>query len=87
MSRSEAVHWDAFQREALAEMELRTFRLAKAEPALPRDFPPALYQALQRAAGAGQDAVAGLPGLDALPANPSAKRALWPTLRRLRAPG
>lgn len=78
------VQWDAWQREALAEMGFTAFRLSRAEPALPRDFPPALYAALQRAAGAGHARVAGLPGLVDLPADPAAKRALWPRVRRLR---
>ncbi len=79
--------WDAFQQEALVELGLPPYRLAVVAPPPPEGLPPALFAALQHAAGAGHAAVAGLPGLEAMQGNPAAKRALWPSLRRLRATG
>jgi len=81
--------WDAFQREAMTELGLRPYRLAADEAevraASSGGLPPALYEALLRAAGAGHARVAELGGLDAVHGDPAAKRALWPRLRRLRA--
>lgn len=81
--------WDAFQREAMTELGLRPYRLAADEAevraASSGGLPPALYEALLRAAGPGQARVAELAGLDAVHGDPAAKRALWPRLRRLRA--
>ena len=78
--------WDAFQREALAELGLRVYQLAPVEIVLPRGLSPALFAALQRAAGPGHAEVAALPGLATLQ-DATSKRALWPSLRRLRAAG
>jgi hypothetical protein len=81
--------WDAFQREAMTELGLRPYRLAAGEAELRATscagLPPALYEALLRAAGPGHAQVAELAGLDAVHGDPVAKRALWPRLRRLRA--
>ena len=73
---------DDFQREVMAELGLRSYVLAPA-PGSTASVSPALLEALARAAGCTVDAVAALPGLDALPAS-AAKRALWPRLRRMR---
>lgn len=78
--------WSVFQREVLAEMGFRPYRL-DAQVAAPRGVSPMLFEALQRAAGSGLAGVADLQGLDALHGDPAAKRALWPLLRRLRAGG
>ena len=80
------VHWDAFQAEALVEMGLRPYRLAPVQVAVPKGVPPALFEALQRAAG-GRAEVATLPGLADLHGDATAKRRLWPLLRRMRASG
>ena len=79
------MNWDAFQREALDELGLRPYQLAVVQPKPPSDVPAAMFEALLRAAGTGQAGVVKLPGLASLHANPAAKRALWPLLRRLRA--
>lgn len=82
---------DAFQREVLAELGLRPYVLVTSpdrsgeEPAA-SDLSPALLAALARAGDCAADAIAGLPGLAALP-GVAGKRALWPQLRRLRAAG
>ncbi len=78
-----APRWDAFQREALAELGLRPQCLAA--PATTGACPDALLDALARAAGCPRDAIAELEGLDLLHGDARAKRALWPRLRRLRA--
>ena len=76
--------WDPFQREVLAELGLVPHVLA-----LPED---PLVDALLRAAGRDRqapDAAALLrdcPPPATLRADPAAKRALWPRLRRLRGP-
>lgn len=81
--------WDAFQHEAMAELGLRPYRLSAHEPptapASSAGLPPALFEALLRAAGPGHARVVELAGLAAVPGDPAAKRALWPRLRRLRA--
>lgn len=78
--------WDAFQREALAELGLRPLRMAPAMPApAAGQAPDALLDALARAAGCPRELLAGWDGLAALRGDARAKRALWPRLRRLRA--
>ena len=86
------MNWDPFQREALAELGHRLYRLhageapsvalpvASATPASASVDP--LWRALVRAAGS--DALPQVE-LDALRRDPGAKRALWPRLRALRA--
>jgi hypothetical protein len=86
---------DDFQREVLAELGLQPYRLAgaavAAPPALARvagptgPIPPALLEALARAAGCDLTTIAALPGVEAACAGAAGKRALWPRLRRLRA--
>lgn len=92
--------WDGFQREVLAELGLRAYALAGAEPrqalpssagqgapsAPPGGLSPALLAALARAAGCAPDQVAGLAGIETAPDCVAARRALWPRLRRLRSP-
>jgi len=73
---------DEFRREVMAELGLHPYALAPARGSA-ASVSPALLEALARAAGCTVDAVAALPGLDALPAS-TAKRALWPRLRRMR---
>lgn len=84
------MNWDPFQREALAELGHRLYRVrgheARALPAMPE--PPAsaatldpLWRALVRAAGT--DALPQIE-LAALRRDPAVKRALWPRLRTLR---
>jgi hypothetical protein len=74
--------WDPVQRAVLAELGLPV--LAAALPEHP------MGDALLRAAGrdrSSADAAAllrGLPPASALRGDPAAKRALWPSLRRLR---
>ena len=87
------MNWDPFQREALAELGHRLYRVrgheTRALPAMPAmPEPPAsagaidpLWRALVRAAGT--DALPQLE-LAALRRDPAAKRALWPRLRTLR---
>lgn len=82
---------DAFQREALAELGLQPYvhvgspGASAATGAGAAAVPPALLQALARAAGCDPQTVAALPGLEAACAGAAGKRALWPQLRRLRA--
>lgn len=84
------MNWDPFQREALAELGHRLYRLrgdeARASLESPRSVASAatmdpLWRALVRAAGT--DALPRLE-LAALRTDPAAKRALWPRLRKLR---
>ena len=92
--------WDAFQREALAELGLQPWVPAATERAQPATraapahqessdmrsaVPPALMDALARAAGCDRARVAALPGVEGACAGAAGKRALWPRLRRLRA--
>ena len=85
------MNWDPFQREALAELGHRLYRVRGNETrALPESPEPVastatidpLWRALVRAAGT--DALPQLE-LPALRRDPAAKRALWPRLRSLRA--
>lgn len=88
------MNWDPFQREALAELGLRVYRMrgegasvravetSAPPPAVPGARPDPLLRALVRAAGT--DALPELE-MDALRRDPAAKRALWPRLRALRA--
>ena len=92
--------WDAFQREVLAELGLEPCVPAGREHAQPAVHaapsppephevrslvPPALLDALARAAGCDRTRVAALPGVEGACAGAAGKRALWPRLRRLRA--
>lgn len=83
--------WDRFQREALAELGHRLYRVRSDEPRSPAvpvvEYPSSstvdpLWRALVRAAGT--DALPQVE-LDGLRRDPGAKRALWPRLRALRA--
>ena len=85
---------DDFQREVLAELGLQPYRQAGAVPAAAATarlagqtgpIPPALLEALARAAGCDTETIAALPGVEAACAGAAGKRALWPRLRRLRA--
>ena len=82
--------WDAFQREALAELGHVLYAPLQAGPAGARavDVDPAMLARLARAAGVEADALlahADIAGLTAtLRGDPAAKRALWPRLRALR---
>jgi len=93
------VSWDGFQREALAELGLAAYVLAGAEAAPlptphapePSATEPTLLRALLRAAAADPtraDVLALCQQVLAANPHPSAqaRRALWPTLRRLRRP-
>ena len=84
------MNWDPFQREALAELGHRLYRVrGDGTRALPASVePPAsagtvdpLWRALVRAAGT--DALPQVE-LAILRRDPAAKRALWPRLRTLR---
>lgn len=90
--------WDGFQREALAELGFTVYVVADAraasaptaaagaEDATAARMPPsALIHALIRAAACTPAQLPPLPSLQQLAADPAAKRALWPQLRRLRA--
>ena len=83
--------WDAFQREALAELGLRPYALAPLRndaahaPGIGAALTPALLDALARAGACGHERIATLAGLEHVHGDPQAKRALWPQLRRLRA--
>ena len=73
--------WDAFQREALAELGIEVYAYAHAET------DDALRRHLLMAAGgdAREQAMRTLAEpLSGLRGNAAAKRALWPLLRRLR---
>lgn len=80
--------WDALQREILDALGHEVYRVAGAEaPPLPDD---ALLHALLRAAGRDAEAAdAAVLCREWMPTArlraPSAKRALWPRLRALRA--
>lgn len=86
------MNWDPFQREALAELGHRLYRMRADEPPVANatvvgdtHAPPSvdpLWRALVRAAGT--DALPQVE-LDGLRRDPAAKRALWPRLRALRA--
>jgi len=93
------VSWDGFQREALAELGLATYVLAGADAAPPpashapepSAAEPALLRTLLRAAAADPtraDVLVLCQQFLAVNPTPSAqaRRALWPTLRRLRRP-
>ena len=85
--------WDAFQREMLEAMGHavylpRTHDAVPTSPAataagLPQPVPRGLLQAIARAAGVAPEALPPLPPVAQL-RTPAGKRALWPTLRRLR---
>ena len=84
------MNWDPVQREALAELGHRLYRVrgdeARALPVMPEPVASTgtvdpLWRALVRAAGT--DALPQLE-LAALRRDPAAKRALWPRLRTLR---
>jgi hypothetical protein len=87
------VNWDAFQREALAEMGFVAYRGiapdgADADAGAPRD---PLSLAVLRAAARTPDAADAArlcrdAGVPARLRDPAAKRALWPRLRALRRP-
>lgn len=85
----DAVTWDAVQREVLDALGHTVYsRAAPERPRLPDD---PLLQALLRAAARGPDdedahalGRAWMP-VARLRGDPAAKRALWPTLRALRA--
>ena len=83
--------WDPFQREALAELGHRLYRMRGGESRAPHESPgpvasaatvDPLWRALVRAAGT--DALPQIE-LPALRRDPAAKRALWPRLRSMRA--
>jgi hypothetical protein len=82
--------WDAFQREALAELGHVLYAPLRAGPAGARaiEVDPAMLARLARAAGVEADALlahADIAGLTTtLRGDPAAKRALWPRLRALR---
>lgn len=81
--------WDRFQREAMAELGLVAFvpHMPGSEPPPPAD--PRVLAMLARALGVPpqtlEDAGIVLPGAERL-RDPAVKRALWPSLRRLRRP-
>ncbi|GAA4999529.1 hypothetical protein FNZ56_11440 [Pseudoluteimonas lycopersici] len=81
------MNWDPFQREALAELGHRLYRVRMDEARAPLEAPASsgtvdpLWRALVRAAGT--DALPQVE-LAALRRDPAAKRALWPRLRMLR---
>ncbi|HVI25765.1 MAG TPA: hypothetical protein VM576_06175 [Xanthomonadaceae bacterium] len=86
--------WDAFQQDVLAALGHTVYvPRTRPEAALPPhegpatgahgDLPPALLQALARAAGVPVDALPPLPPPAQL-RTPAGKRALWPRLRALR---
>lgn len=93
--------WDALQRELLAALGHTVYVMADAPATQrhERDVGPRaadrlgasnpLLRALLHAANLGEDGSASLqphlPSLQTLTGNPAAKRALWPTLRALRA--
>jgi len=92
---SAAPQWDPVQREVLAALGHSLDRLAIALPgsahAVPFEWPDdPLVDALLRAAARDRDDPDALrdgpawPSPQALRADPRAKRALWPRLRRLR---
>lgn len=85
--------WDAFQRDVLAALG-HTVYVPRARPGAASasddvragghgDLPPALLQALARAAGVPVDALPPLPPVAQL-RTAAGKRALWPRLRGLR---
>lgn len=78
--------WDAFQREVLDALGHSVYRLADAEPAAAPDAAALtpLQRAVLRAAGRRDPDASLLAATQALRANPTAKRALWPRLRALR---
>jgi hypothetical protein len=85
------MNWDPFQREALAELGHRLYRvrggdarasLGSVEPVASSGNVDPLWRALVRAAGT--DALPPVE-LAALRRDPAATRALWPRLRALRA--
>ena len=87
------MNWDPWQREVLEALGHVVYRVAssesgaEAEPAAPAG--DALLRALLRAAARDADDAAALmrawPPTAQLRGNPAAKRALWPSLRALRA--
>jgi 2-oxo-4-hydroxy-4-carboxy--5-ureidoimidazoline (OHCU) decarboxylase len=82
--------WDAFQREALAELGHVVYMPLRAATAGARavDVDAAMLARLARAAGVEADALLAHPDIAGLTAalrgNAAAKRALWPRLRALR---
>lgn len=82
--------WDAFQREALAELGIELYALGGAPEVQAAPAPAdVLLRHLLKAAGgdARRDEVLALAQpLSGLHGNAAAKRALWPLLRRLRRP-
>ncbi len=96
------MNWDAFQREALAELGIELYTLGVgdapvAAPAANEGVAPraraesgdVLLRHLLKAAGGGdreQAVLALAEPLSGLRGNAAAKRALWPLLRRLRRP-
>lgn len=91
--------WDAFQREALAELGIEVYALGSGDavaapmagaPVVPRPGAgtgDALLRHLLKAAGGDMrepDVLALAEPLSGLRGNAAAKRALWPLLRRLR---
>jgi hypothetical protein len=82
--------WDAFQREALAELGHVLYAPLQAGPTSARvvDVDAAMLARLARAAGVEVDALLALPDIAeltfSLRGNAAAKRALWPRLRALR---
>ncbi|MBW8823981.1 MAG: hypothetical protein JF567_07120 [Xanthomonadales bacterium] len=85
------MNWDAFQREALAELGIEVYALGggdiAAAPRAPVETGDALLRHLLKAAGGDareQKVLALAEPLSGLRGNAAAKRALWPLLRRLR---
>jgi hypothetical protein len=84
--------WDAFQREALAELGHVLYAPLRAGPDGARavEVDAVMLARLARAAGVEADALLAYPDIAGLTAtlrgNAAAKRALWPRLRALRRP-
>ena len=84
--------WDAFQREALAELGHVLYMPLRARPAGARvvDVDAAMLARLARAAGVETEILLAHPEIAGLTitlrGNAAAKRALWPRLRALRRP-
>jgi hypothetical protein len=84
--------WDAFQREALAELGHVVYMPLRAGPTGARvvDVDAAMLARLARAAGVEADALLAHPDIAeltiSLRGDAAAKRALWPRLRALRRP-
>lgn len=84
--------WDAFQREALAELGHVVYMPLRAGATGARvvEFDAAMLARLARAAGVEAEALLAHPEIAGptvtLRGNAAAKRALWPRLRALRRP-